>query len=104
MTRFKWAGMAAVAFALLLGDTLNSVAPFAFVNEAQAVVGRPATPGSVAGVARRTTRRVVSRSAIYVSALPTGCVQTSVKGGVVWRCGRTYYQPYGGRYVVIYID
>lgn len=26
-------------------------------NEAQAVIGRPATPGSVAGVARRTTRR-----------------------------------------------
>jgi hypothetical protein len=28
-------------------------------NTAQAVVGRPATPGSVAGVARRSTRRAV---------------------------------------------
>jgi hypothetical protein len=31
------------------------------VDSAQAVVGRPATPGSVAGVARRTTRRAVRR-------------------------------------------
>ncbi|MGO4526978.1 hypothetical protein AB4097_19225 [Microvirga sp. 2MCAF35] len=28
-------------------------------DTAQAVVGRPATPGSVAGVARRSTRRAV---------------------------------------------
>ena len=34
-----------------------------FVSEAEAVVGRPATPGSVAGVARRTTRRTVHRTA-----------------------------------------
>jgi len=30
-------------------------------DTAQAVVGRPATPGSVAGVARRSTRRTVRR-------------------------------------------
>ena len=31
-------------------------------ESAQAVVGRPATPRSVAGVSRRTTRRAVRRS------------------------------------------
>jgi hypothetical protein len=30
-------------------------------DKANAVVGRPATPGSVAGVARRTTRRTIRR-------------------------------------------
>ena len=30
-------------------------------DTAQAVVGRPATPGSVAGVARRSSRRAVRR-------------------------------------------
>jgi hypothetical protein len=31
-------------------------------ESAQAVIGRPATPRSVAGAARRTTRRAVRRS------------------------------------------
>jgi hypothetical protein len=31
------------------------------IDTAEARVGRPATPGSVAGVARRTTRRTVRR-------------------------------------------
>jgi len=31
-------------------------------ESAQAAVGRPATPGSVAGVARRSSRRAVRRS------------------------------------------
>ena len=33
------------------------------IDTAEARVGRPATPGSVAGVARRTTRRTVRRRA-----------------------------------------
>jgi hypothetical protein len=32
-----------------------------FVSNAEAVVGRPLTPVSVSGVARRTARRTVSR-------------------------------------------
>jgi hypothetical protein len=105
MTRFKWAGAAALAFAVLLGDSVGSMAPFAsFVGDAQARVGRPGTPRSVAGVARRTTRRVVRRSGVYVATLPAACVRASVNGAVVWRCGGAYYQPYGGRYVVVYID
>ena len=93
-----------VALALLVGDDLVPMPFGSFVSEAQAVVGHPATPGSVAGVARRTTRRVIRRSTVYVAALPTGCVRTSVNGVVIWRCGGVYYQPYDGRYVVVYID
>lgn len=74
------------------------------VSSAEARVGRPLTPRSVAGVARRTTRRVVRRSTIYVAALPAACVRTSINGATVWQCGGTYYQPYGGRYVVIYVN
>ncbi|MGQ3214531.1 hypothetical protein [Shinella sp.] len=75
-----------------------------FVTDALARIGRPLTPGSVAGVARRTTRRTIRRSAVYVAALPGGCAKTSINGTVVWRCGGSYYQSYSGRYVVVYVD
>jgi hypothetical protein len=50
------------AFVLLLGTGLAPESPLGLrlVSEAQAVVGAPLTPGSVAGVARRTTRRTVA--------------------------------------------
>jgi hypothetical protein len=96
-----------VMFAILGMLVLDGLAPVSFgtfVSDAHARIGRPLTPGSVAGVARRTTRRVIRRSTIYAATLPAGCVQMSVSGAVVWRCGGTYYQPYGGRYVVVHID
>ena len=34
-------------------------------DQAHARIGRPLTPGSVAGVARRTTRRTVARHSYY---------------------------------------
>ena len=40
----------------------------AFVVEANAIIGRPITPVSYAGVARRTSRRVVRRNVAYSSA------------------------------------
>lgn len=73
---------------------------FSLVGEAQARVGRPATPGSVAGVARRTTRRTIRRGA-YVGALPRGCVRATVYGYAVWQCGSVYYQSSGGGFVVV---
>jgi hypothetical protein len=79
--------------------------PFDFViQDAQAVVGRPLTPGSVAGVARRTTRRTIRRSAIYEATLPAGCRTVVVEGTSLHSCGGTYYQPYNGRCVVVYVD
>lgn len=85
-------------------DPVSVVTNGSLVPAANARIGRPATPGSVAGVARRTTRRTVRRSAIYISALPAGCAQVTVYGTLVWRCGGTYYQSSGSRYVVVYVD
>lgn len=69
-------------------------------SEAHAVIGRPATPGSVAGVARRTTRRTIRRGA-YVASLPHTCARATVYGYAVYQCGGVYYQPSGGGYVVV---
>jgi hypothetical protein len=72
--------------------------------DANAVVGRPRTPVSVAGVARRTTRRVIRRSTIYVASLPRGCTTIVIEGTTLQQCGGTYYQPHGTQYVVVYVD
>jgi hypothetical protein len=101
----KWAGVVGVIAAGLLADVDGFLlSDAAFVSQAEARMGRPLTPGSVAGVARRTTRRVVRRSTIYINTLPASCARVSVNGAAVWRCGGTYYQPYGGRYVVVYVN
>lgn len=94
---------------LLASDVVNHelggiVLPVSFISDAHAVIGRPWTPASVAGVARRTTRRVVRRSTIYVSTLPASCAAVTINGAGYWRCGGTYYQAYGGRYVVVYVN
>lgn len=73
-------------------------------KDAHAVVGRPMTPGSVAGVARRTTRRTIRRSAIYVASLPAACSTVVIEGTSLYSCGGTYYQSSGGQYVVVYVD
>jgi hypothetical protein len=74
------------------------------IQEAVAVVGRPLTPVSGAGVARRTTRRVIRRSAIYAATLPANCSTIIIEGTSLYQCGATYYQPYGNQYVVVYVD
>ena len=43
--------------ALELGERLSILGLHSVISSAEAVVGRPLTPVSVAGVARRTTRR-----------------------------------------------
>jgi hypothetical protein len=73
-------------------------------SEAEARIGRPATPGSVAGVARRTTRRTVRRTAHYYAALPGNCAYVTLYGAAVYDCGGTYYQQYGNQYVVVVFD
>jgi hypothetical protein len=54
------------------------------VGSAEARVGRPLTPVSVAGVARRTTRRAVVGGAA-VGAAGTACVRVLVNGSYVCR-------------------
>ena len=48
---------AVVGFCLELGHKMGVPGMSGFVTPAQAVVGRPLTPVSVAGVARRSARR-----------------------------------------------
>ena len=56
------------------------------VESAQARVGRPLTPVSVAGVARRQTRRaVVGGAAVGAAAAGTACVRVLVNGSYVCR-------------------
>jgi len=94
-----WVGLMATVL------VLDGWVPFGFaIKEAQAVVGRPLTPGSVAGVARRTTRRTIRRSTIYATTLPAGCTTVVIEGASLKSCGGTYYQPYGSQYVVVYVD
>ncbi len=62
MTKLKTFGlsMGAVMLGLLameVGERLSVPGVSSYVATAEAVVGRPLTPVSVAGVARRTTRR-----------------------------------------------
>jgi hypothetical protein len=56
------------------------------VTQANAVIGRPLTPLSYAGVARRTTRRAVYGTAA-VGAVAPRCVQVAdAYGRIVTRC------------------
>ena len=83
------------------GELLRVLSP---IPDAGAVVGRPATPVSVAGVSRRTTRRVIRRTTIYVVSLPPSCTVVVIEGTSLHFCGGTYYQQVGTQYVVVNVD
>ncbi|TGV59043.1 hypothetical protein EN803_38780, partial [Mesorhizobium sp. M2D.F.Ca.ET.160.01.1.1] len=56
-------GATGIVVGLMFAGVIDAIVPFApVIGDAQAKVGRPLTPGSVAGVARRTTRRTIRRS------------------------------------------
>jgi len=97
----------AVAFASLdismEGNDLSTLTLSAS-TPAEAVVGHPLTPLSYAGVARRTTRRVVRRTNVYISTLPAGCVYGAYYGGYYYRCGSLYYAKSGATYVQVVIE
>ena len=94
-----------LTFALVLEfEPISIVLSGSPTSEAVARIGRPATPGSIAGVARRTTRRTVRRTARYYAALPGNCAYVTLYGAAVYDCGGTYYQPYGNQYVIVVID
>lgn len=73
-------------------------------TSAEARIGRPLTPGSVAGVARRTTRRRIRRTATYIAVLPPRYTTVVISGVTLYQCGNTYYQHEGNRYVVVTVD
>jgi hypothetical protein len=87
-------------------------------SDAHAVIGRPLTPVSYAGVARRTTRRsvyagaatgyaypaptaVVASSGV-VTALPANCAQQTASGTIIYQCGSVAYRPYYSGSTLVY--
>ncbi len=100
-----------------VGLLAGGVWTMAFAPVVEAIIGAPATPGSVAGVARRTARRttvVVASSTPnptpaaapatappasgMVASLPSGCEAA----GDLFRCGNVYYRPYMQGSTVVY--
>lgn len=104
-----------VLFALALPFGLSDLVPSPEPgttrdNTAWAVVGRPVTPMSYAGVARRTSRRTARRTSARWAAgttmttLPAGCVPTVFYGMTYQHCGSAYYQPYYDGPEVVYVE
>jgi len=85
---------AALVFAAGLFWNGETTVDKSLVNSAEARIGRPLTPMSYAGVARRTTRRAVAVGAGAAAAgaaagayYGSGCVQAvDAYGRVVTRC------------------
>jgi len=79
---------------LFMVDDVSPTTSGLFVTKAHAIIGRPATPMSYAGVARRTTRRAYGAAAYGAPvvaapayAAPGGCVQVvDVYGRLVTQC------------------
>jgi hypothetical protein len=81
---------------LFVSDRFSLPDSGSFVTQANAIRGRPLTPMSYAGVARRTTRRAVYGGAAYGAAAGVaygaavagpGCVQVAdAYGRLVMRC------------------
>jgi len=89
---FALAAMAGVG-CLFVSDRMLSTSSGAFITEANAIIGRPLTPMSYAGVARRTTGRaavgvgVGVGVAVGAAAVAPRCVQVAdAYGRIVTRC------------------
>ena len=94
-SRTLQATIAAIAgLGLFMVDDVSPTTSGLFVTKAYAIIGRPATPMSYAGVARRTTRRAYGAAAYGAPvvaapayAAPGGCVQVvDVYGRLVTQC------------------
>ena len=99
-------GLLALGLTLGIGDFQSGAVleGVSLVKEAHAIVGRPLTPVSVAGVARRTTRRAIYATNVYVATLPPACTVVVIEGTSLHQCGGTYYQASGTQYVVVNVE
>ena len=94
-----------ICLALIIDFPGPDTPKISLVTNVEADVGHPASPGSVAGVHRRTRRRTTRRIArgTRVHALPAGC-STVVRNGVKYHsCGGVYYRPYYEGNTVVYV-
>jgi hypothetical protein len=98
LSRFALAAAAGVA-CLFISDNLSLIRQFSLSAQADARVGHPLTPGSVAGVARRTTRRAVRRGAVVAGAAAVGAgAYYGAPGGYYAAPGAYYYGTPGAYY------
>lgn len=81
-------GGGTAAIAMLWGGQIPTTANPQFISTAEARIGRPLTPVSVAGVARRTTRRAVAAGAVTGAAVATGTA--AARAAAATRCVRVY--------------
>ena len=94
-----------IIFLVAAGLIIDCWSPVKLVTtDAEARIGRPLTPLSYAGVARRTRRRIIRRTAIYINTLPRGCSNIRIEGITLQQCGNAYYQSHGNRYMQVYVD
>jgi hypothetical protein len=93
-SRFALAGAVGM-FGLCINDNLSSTQQSSPITQADARVGNPLTPGSVAGVARRQTRRAVRRGAVVTGAAVGAGAYYSAPGAYYGTPG-TYGVPDGG--------
>jgi hypothetical protein len=107
MTGLRKAGLCLLAAAMAFCDfewvgwvpELNGLTP-----GAEAVVGRPLTPLSYAGVARRTSRRVARRTTYRINTLPAGCAYGPYYGAYYYNCGGIYYVQEGNVYIKVVFE
>jgi hypothetical protein len=119
MRRTKLGALLAAGLTVLAIGAVTDTHPMLLGGkQADAVIGRPLTPMSYAGVARRTTRRAayagayaggygygyaapVVPAATVVTSPPAGCAQVISGGVATYNCGATTYHPaYHGTTVV----
>jgi hypothetical protein len=82
---------------LFASENVSLIKSGYLITEAQAVIGRPLTPMSYAGVARRTTRRAVGAGVVYgapVVVVPAPVVVTPRCVQAVDAYGRIYTRCY----------
>jgi len=81
MTRIRLTfALGAALIAISVVDWAIDVQPgLGWIPEAQAIVGRPLTPVSVAGVARRTTRRAVAVESTAAAASASAAAATAAQ-------------------------
>ena len=94
-----------ILLTFIIDFPVADIPKFSLVTNAEAVVGRPASPGSVAGVHRRTRRRTARRvrTGTRVHVLPAGCTTVITRGVKYYRCGGVYYRPYYQGSTVVYV-
>ena len=92
------------AFALELGEQRPIPGVHGLISSAEARVGRPRTPVSVAGVARRTARRSIVETSTYVDTLPPDCTTVIIEDTTLWECNGEYYLASGTEYVLVNVE